>query len=37
MFSTITKQINAIFIDSSQMPFYSLFRLHLAYDIIIYI
>ena len=37
MFITITKQINAIFIDSSWMPFYSLFTLLLAYDIVMYI
>ena len=37
MFITVTKWINAIFIDSSQMPFYSLLRLLLAYGIVIYI
>ena len=33
----ITKQINAIFIDSSQMPFIVYLDYFLAYDIVIYI
>ena len=33
----MSKWINAIFLYSSWMPFYNLFKLLLAYDVIIYI